>query len=250
MYRFFKALERNGALLPIWTVLAICLLLPGCGMIDTIQVGQAKTETKIVELGPASTADVEINLSAGELTVAGGAQELMDATFHYNVDDWQPNVDYKVENGLGKLLVEQPNNIDGVPISPRLVNSWAVLLNNSVPLELTIDTGAGKTNLDLRGLDLQKLQVKMGAGRTTIDLSSALDHDVQAEFEGGVGDLSVKLPAGMGVQISAASGLGGQANTGLIRDGDYWVNKAFGVSPHTLYLDIQSGVGGIELLTN
>jgi predicted membrane protein len=92
------------------------------------------------------------------------------------------------------------------------------------------------------------LRVEVGAGKTDIDLSSALDHDLSAVINGGVGSLSVKLPGDMGVRVSVDTGIGDLNSSGLTQDGGYLVNDAYGVSPNTLHLDISAGVGSIELM--
>lgn len=137
-----------------------------------------------------------------------------------------------------------------MPVGKAIVNKWDLRLNSSVPLDLEVETGAGESVLDLRGLDLADLQVNTGAGQTSIDLSSELQHDLHASVEAGVGDLSVKMPSGMGVRVSAASSIGSLTNTGPSKDGEYYVNEAYGTAPHTLFLDINAGIGSINLLAN
>jgi predicted membrane protein len=121
-------------------------------------------------------------------------------------------------------------------------------MNNSLPIDLDIETGASESELDLRSLDLTNLQVQTGAGTTQIDLSSVLDHDLQADVEGGVGELSVILPGEMGVRVALDQGIGGLTNSGLVKDGDYYVNEAYDVSPNTLFLNISAGIGAVELV--
>jgi hypothetical protein len=231
----------------IGTMLALCLLVVGCGLLDSAPAGDMRTETESVELGSADEARVHVRLGAGELAVTGGAETLMEATFEYNVDRWQPSVDYSLNGSQGVLLVEQPDAKIRV-FGGKLTNNWDLRFNDDLPIDLQIETGAGEAGLDLRGLNLTGLQVDVGAGNTTIDLSSALDHDLSASVTGGVGSLSVKLPDEMGVRVTASSGIGGLTNSGLSKDGDGYVNEAYGVSPHTLFLDITTGVGAIELL--
>jgi hypothetical protein len=79
-------------------------------------------------------------------------------------------------------------------------------------------------------------------------LSSALDHDLTVVIRGGVGELSVKLPGEMGVRVSADTGIGNLTNTGLVHDGSYFVNDVYGSSQHSLFLDIETGVGAIKLI--
>jgi hypothetical protein len=241
MNRYLNSMKWIGLML------ALCSLAVGCRLLDRAPVGDMKTETENVELGSADEAKVHIKMDVGELTVAGGADTLMQATFEYNVDIWQPSVDYSLNGDRGNLLVDQPDAKIPV-VGNEQFNSWDLRFNNSVPIDLEIETGAGESGLDLRGLNLSALQISTGAGTTTIDLSSALDHDLRASVEGGVGNLSVKLPDDMGVRVTVSSGIGGLTSSGLLKDGSAFVNEAYGVSPHTLTLDITTGVGAIELL--
>lgn len=144
------------------------------------------------------------------------------------------------------LLLEQ--RAQRTPVGRGRINDWQVLLNNTVPIDLSIDADAGSAQLDLRGLDLTALEVEIDAGTTAIDLSSPLDHDLQVTINGGAGAISVKLPDGMGVQATVDTGVGGLTNAGLTKEGDYYVNEEFGAAPYTLFLNITTGLGDIELL--
>jgi hypothetical protein len=226
--------------------LAFWLLISSCVLFNTTRVGDTRTDTQTVELGSASEARVRIEMGAGQLTVTNGAEALMQATFRYNVADWQPRLDYSVNGSQGVLLVDHSGG--AIPVGAELVNEWNLSLNNLVPIDLEVHTGAGETELDLRDLYLTALQVQIGAGNANIDLSSALDHDLNASISGGVGDVSVKLPGKMGVRVSVDTAIGGLTNSGLVKDGEYYVNDTYGSSPNTLLLDINAGVGSINLL--
>ena len=62
--------------LAIVTVLLVTL---GCGTTSSARVGSLQTESQSVELEGVEPVRVEIEMGAGELNVAGGADELMDA---------------------------------------------------------------------------------------------------------------------------------------------------------------------------
>jgi len=231
----------------IGAMLVLCILIVGCGLVNSANVGDLQTETKSIELGSADEAKVHVRMGIGELKVAGGADTLMEGTFEYNVDNWQPSVDYNLDGSQGVLLVDQPDA--KIPVVGRgAINNWGLQFNNGVPMDLKIDTGAGEAALDLRGLNLTGFELNVGAGNTNIDLSSALDHDLSTTIAGGVGKLTVKLPHDMGIRVTASSGIGGLTSSGLQKNGNSYVNEAYGVSPHTLFLDITAGVGAIDLL--
>jgi hypothetical protein len=230
-------------------ILAVWLLISSCGIIPTTtRVGETQTDTQTVELGSASQVDVHIMLGAGELSVAGDAENLMDGNFRYNIADLQPRVNYSVSGSQGELVVDHEDTEPSIPVGGSLVNEWNLRLSNEVPIELTIETGAGESELDMRGLDLTGLRIDTGAGVTNVDLSGALDHDLDVTINGGVGEITVTLPQEMGVRVSADTGIGGLTNSGLMREGDDYVNDAYGSAPYTLNLDIQAGVGSINLL--
>jgi hypothetical protein len=97
-----------------WGVIGLVLLLAGLALAtgcnaEPLRVGELQTESTTVELGAANTVLAEIDMGAGRLTIDGGSDELLQAQFTYNVEGWQPEVDYEVSDGLGRLQVNQPD---------------------------------------------------------------------------------------------------------------------------------------------
>jgi hypothetical protein len=229
--------------------LALWFGLIGCSLLSTTPVNEVRNDTQSIDLGSANTANVMINFAAGQLKVEGGADKLMEATFRYNVDDWKPQVNYNVNGSQGKLVVDNPGNNNKIPVGREVINEWDIRLNNAVPLDLEIRTGAGESNLDLSALDASNLRVEVGAGTTNLDLSGSWDHNVIADITGGVGQLSIKLPTGVGVRINLDTALVSVTANGLTKDEDGYVNQAYGSAAHTLTLELHAGVGSIDLST-
>ena len=80
-----------------------------------------------------------------------------------------------------------------------------------------------------------------------LDLSGAYDNPVDVAIRGGVGELTILLPSTVGVRVNVDQGLGPVNTEGLSSDGDFLVNNAYGTTGATLTLDIESGVGAINL---
>ncbi len=240
MKRHAIYIQSVSALLAIW------LAVLGCSTLRSASPRTLQTETQSVDLGAAEKAQVRIRMAAGEMKVDSGADSLMNATFRYNWDDWKPQVNYTVNGSQGDLTVDHKDN-NSPPITQNLINEWDIQLSNEVPIDLDIQTGAGKSTLNLNALDLTNLKVQSGAGESTIDLSGNWDHDVNAFIEGGAGKLTVMLPSDIGVRVDAQTGIGSVNAAGLTKEGDSYVNEAYGVSPYTLNLDIQAGIGAIDL---
>jgi predicted membrane protein len=107
--------------------------------------------------------------------------------------------------------------------------------------------GAGQSDLRVDGLNLTNLEVNMGAGELHLDLTEQKSN-LRADIEGGVGSATIRLPRDVGVRVEASGGLGSINAHGLQRDGDAYVNAAYGKTPASIDLTIEGGVGEINLV--
>jgi hypothetical protein len=182
---------------------------------------------------------------AGQLDVAGGSSRLLDANFSFNSSYSAPAVDYSVAGGIGQLRVAQSDQ------SAHFFgehNEWNLRFSDEVPLDLTVEMGAGQGRLHLRELTLTKLHVEMGAGEVDVDLTGDRQNQLEADIEGGVGRATVRLPRSVGVLARASGGIGGVSARGFNHDGDDYTNDAYGKTPGSIHLTVQGGVGQITLL--
>jgi len=211
---------------------------------EEMDIGPPQTESETVKLGEAKSARVEIEMPAGELSVVSGAKELLEANFSYAGTSSKPQVDYNVSAGQGRLTIRQPGSSHGRRGGR---NTWDLHLNNKVPMDLRVDQGAGRARLTLGGLALGRLEVKIGAGETDVDLTGDWKNDLTASIQGGVGRATVRLPTEVGVRASAQGGIGAIHVHGLRKDGDAYVNEAYGKSPVTVNVEVKGGIGEINL---
>lgn len=209
-------------------------------------VGELQRESRAVDPENAQSVRAELRMGAGELKVTGAADALMEADFSYNVADWKPQVNYEVSGETGELSVEQGSGEDG-SLGGDARNEWDLHFNDDAPINLSVQMGAGESDLDLDSLALTGLDLRMGAGETTVDLTGDYTRDFDATVEGGVGEATVLLPSDVGARVRAEGGLGQINAEGLQREGDSYVNDAYGESDVTLEVDIQSGIGEINL---
>lgn len=230
--------------------LVIAALLPmliGCGFWRPT-VGPTQAETQIPANG-ASSAHVELLLGAGELKLSAleprAGSNLAEAAFTYNIVSWQPTVDYTVNQGVGNLVIAQPKTTVVLPQQIRY--EWDVKLNQTIPLDLKLDMGAGKATLDLRGLTLNTVNIAAGAGELQMDLSGAWAQSAAITIEGGVGKVTLRLPKTVGVRVEATAGLGRVNANGFSKEGDVYVNTAHATSTVVLTITIKAGIGEVNL---
>jgi hypothetical protein len=235
--------------------------------VPRVRIGELRTESQTVERGSAEAVSIEIVMGAGDLEVTGGAEELLEADFIYNVAEFKPEVEYQND----RLVVRQPAfegrgslwDVDDYRYE------WDLRLNDDVRTEMSVTVGAGKSDLDLGSLSLASLQietgagevelnlrgassladldVKVGAGQLTADLTGARETDLRAIVEGGVGETTLRLPRDVGVRVEVERGLAPINADGWTRDGDAYVNDAYGASGPALRVTVRSGVGAINL---
>jgi len=209
-------------------------------------VGTLNTETKTVPLGEAKSADVRIRIGAGELTVQGGAKELLEGEFTTNIRRWMPEVDYRVLEGRGVIRIEPRRHSSGIPFG-NSKNRWDVRLQNGFPIELKVRLGAGESRLDLRDIDVTSLDINMGVGELSLDLSGDRKHDLNVSIDGGVGHATIYLPSDVGIRAKVDGGIGSVNARGLAKSNGAYTNDAYGKSPVTLNISIDAGIGSIDL---
>jgi hypothetical protein len=242
-------MARSGVVVLLIAMMAATAVLAGaCGTQrgGTQQVGKMQRESKSVDPKNAQSARAQLKMGAGELNLTGGADQLMEGEFSYNVSDWKPKVSYDVSGDEGELIVKQ-RSAEGADFSGDARNEWDISLNDELPTDLVVQLGAGESDLDLDSLALTGLDLQMGAGKTTVDLTGDYAQNFDASIQGGVGEATVLLPSEVGVKAKAEGGLGKINAQGLQTVGDSYVNDAYGESDITLSVDVQGGVGEINL---
>ena len=225
--------------------MAAAMFLGACGP-QRVEVGELRTQTRSVDAEDAESVRANLRIALGELNVSGGADELMEADFAYNVSAWEPRVNYELGGDTGELNVEQQALGEGIP-NRDVRNEWDLRLNDDIPMDLAVQMGAGVGNLDLDSLILTGLNLDMGAGATMVDLTGDWERDLSAVVRGGAGEVTLLLPSQTGVMVNAGTRLGRVNAEGLRKEGEAFVNGAYGDSDTTLEVDVSGGVGQINL---
>jgi hypothetical protein len=220
-------------------LVATAALLSGCGFNST---GETRNDTVTFDLDDSKSVRVNLRMGGGELKVTSGTAKLMEGNFSYNVPEWKPVVDYKA--GSGELSISQPGYSASFGNS---VNTWAVNLNRSVPLDIVANIGAGEASLALGELNLSRVDLNIGAGKMSVDLRGEPKRDYTVQILGGVGDTTVQLPKDVAISATATKGIGDISIEGLEQRDGVWVNPDRIGAPVTVRIDIKGGVGQINL---
>ena len=242
-----KNLTRFLIILTVLSTAGLGCVLTGAAGSLFYRTGETHQKQEVIPLKDAASAQIAVRMGAGDFRIGAGSDQLADTHFSYNVPSWKPTTDYSVRGGTAELGIEQPK-VTGIG-SGSIRNVWDLEFNPDIPLTLDVRLGAGESRLDLSQLTVNSLKMKTGVGFAEVDLTGERQQDVEVELRGGVGEVDVLLPAEVGVRVRVEGGLGEIDARGLTRQGDLYLNDAYGGTKPTLTLDIEGGVGGIHLIT-
>ena len=106
---------------------------------------------------------------------------------------------------------------------------------------------AGESKVNLRNTSVPAVIFNLFTGEASLDLSGKWHNDLEANIKGGIGELEIKVPYDTGVRI-AVSGLIGEVNIPFFeRNGKIYTNGQYGKSKYTLYLNVEAGIGQIDV---
>jgi hypothetical protein len=120
------------------------------------------------------------------------------------------------------------------------------MLNRDVPLDLTVRTGVGQSDLDLSLLKLTDLSINTGVGETTVIMPGS--GEVNGVINGGVGELIIQIPDGMAARIDVKTGLGNSQIAGEFeRNGDVYMSPGYETAVDRLNLELRAGIGQVTV---
>ena len=210
-------------------------------MVGAIAPGGGRPEEHLaLPLAGATSASVRLTFGAGKLAVSTAAPgNLVDGTFAGGV--------VRKSDGPGRIDLSQDTTF-GLPWLDH-GSEWTVGLTRDVPLDLRVDAGAARTDLDLSELLLRRLEIRTGASETHIRLPrNAGATDVKAET--GAASLTMNVPVGVAARIRLRMALGSSDvdEARFPRTSSGYESPDFGTATNRVDIDVQGGVGSVRIL--
>jgi len=250
---------------PLLALAAVSCVFTG----PRFEIGELQTENQTVEYSGLNTISADIEMGFGELNISGGAENLLEAKFSYNVTEMKPELDFEGD----RIDVHSPQvdiGFDSFLDMDDFQNVWDLSFSDEIAIDLEIDLGAGRAQLDLGSLKVNELHLGAGAGEVEVDLSNSttlselsidagvgeitLDlhgdwpQGLRADVQAGVGEITIWLPSEVGVRVDVQGGLTDIDTRGLDRSGRSYFNSAWGESDVEIRITINAGVGEINLM--
>ncbi len=238
-----------GLLLIAVLVLAVQGALPQTVTANALTVD--RTETLSEDLKGNTRANVEIRFGAGYLNVdalSEGSPQLAQGSLDMSRNE-SLNKSYSGTGGSGILRIESRGiwNLGPGAWTTSNKKRWSVSLNRDIPLDLSIGTGAGQSNLDLTALNLTSFDLNGGVGQVTIKLPMHGRYSVK--IDGGVGQVVLMFPQGVAARVHVNTGLGGVKTQGFNQVGKDYTTGNFNTATDRADVQVDGGVGEIVLKT-
>jgi hypothetical protein len=201
--------------------------------------GSPDVEELALPLDGATDAVIKLRFGGGTLSAAAAAPgNLVDGRYIGGVRH-NPR-------GKGRVDLEQDTS-NGLPWIDRR-SEWTVGLTAEVPLDLTVETGASRTSLDLSALKVRTLELRSGASETRVILPRAAGvTTVRADT--GAASLVIEVPAAVAARIRSRVAIGSsQVDTGRFpRVGDVNESPDYATAENRVDIEVRGGVGSVRV---
>ena len=230
-------------------VLACILTIVGLRVVPSVSVGLGTPDLEHFDYGAKGleSATVRIELGAGELYVSslGDSAHLYEAEIHYNQLRTEVSSS-EMRDGDHVQVILKSRHLGVTPAGVQALDKWRVRLNAGIPMRLGVSSGVNRSTLDLEGLSLTRLDLRMGVGDVALVLSR--DGPYDAYVDGGIGRLDIEIPLGTEVRVRVDGGLGKvDVADRLQRHEGYYVTPGYDASSDAIDLDIDGGIGVITI---
>ena len=214
-----------------WGAVAlVAALVPGA-----LSAQSWKTVTMSRQLEDNDEVRVFVEYGAGHFTVRSVDEGLLyRMNLRYDEDKFEPVADFSGDRlHLGVETIGSGINLKG-----REAGEMELELARGIPIDLDLEFGAVKADIDLGGLALTDLDLSTGASESTVDVSEPNPLGMgTAKFEAGASEFTVRRLGNLNAErIEVDAGVG-SITLGL--DGEWQADAE---------LNIDIGLGSLELL--
>ncbi|MBN1440318.1 MAG: hypothetical protein JW929_13000 [Anaerolineales bacterium] len=215
-----------------------------------IRPAASAVEAVTIPLQGASRADVRIRHGAGRLLVREGAgsNALAEGSFTGGLR----HTEYR-QGDLLDAELRVPDDVwmnFGGPwiFGPWTPIVWDMRLNESIPMTLDLETGAGESRLDFSTLKAEDIRLKTGASSTEMTLPARAGK-IRVQVSSGAASVVLRIPDGVAARIAVESGLAGISvdQNRFPRSGKGYQSADFDRAENAADIRIETGVGAVEI---
>jgi hypothetical protein len=211
----------------------------------------------------------KIVFPAGRIRILKGDSNLVKCNFKCTNSEWKPNISFQENSLSGEISIEPNKKRESLDLKKSDTCRWIIEFNPKKKYDIDLQMGAGKGDLNLEGLFIQKLNLELGAGdvnvnlkntsvpnidlavgagKAIIDLTGIWNNNLIAKIAGGVGEIEVHLPKDVGVKAEVNGLLGDVEASGFSKKESTYSSNNLGKTTYTLNLEIDGAIGKVKLV--
>jgi hypothetical protein len=240
----------------VGALVLILLLVAAASAIDAIPGAiSGSTAPAVTTRFSAAAAEVvkprlELSVGAATVNVHSGATgaNLYQATISAPGDE-KPQV--RLDPTTGTLSVTLPGRNGFDWTDRRAARMVDLTLDDQLPWELALSTGATQSTLDLSNLKLTSVSIDSGASSIRLTLPKP-SGTIPVNVSGGAMHLTVQRPAGAPIRVNWSGGassvsVDGQEFGGLFHEGQVFASPGFATATDRFDFSIQGGAGSTTI---
>lgn len=247
--------RRSGIWAGITVAIILAMFTGGVWLVQTttnIWAGELVTQDVSEKLDGADSAEVFIDMGAGVLEIDSmTSNSLLVSGTIQSSDDEKVREVFELEGDTAVFEL----STRGINYKPSWFfdeeidreKTWELSFNDSVALDLVIDSGFGVTDIDASGLLLNSLEVDSGVGEIIVYLPPTGQYDVT--IDAGVGQVTVYIPDEIEVRMQLDTGIGDTTISGdFVKRNGFYYSDDFEGADDFVDLSIDGGVGQIRVI--
>lgn len=192
-----------------------------------------------------SSAELNLKIPAGSITIRGLEDNLLNA--RYPGTDVKETID-TMDGGSRKVF-----NISSDKLtigSNTSSNKWdySYELNNGIPWDVSIETGATDADLDFRDTVLKNLELNSGAGDIEIKIGK-VDRKAIVAADVKASDFSISIPKEVGYKAVIRGAIKDVTINGndYVKDGDVYTSVNYNTAAQKVDMNLDVAVGDITI---
>ena len=213
----------------------------------------------VVHMNTSESVDLSVpmepNLEKALLKLNTGAMKLkMEATDQelLVVKDFPFNPELRLndkDNGRQKEISLSTSSVNFIGPNDEYRESL-IQVNKNVVWSLEAKLGAAASEMDLREVPFERINMEVGAGDFRLKLSQT-DMDSQVNINAGASQVVLELPRDINARITAKNVLSQTSIDGRYwnQQGDEYTSMAFDPRKPVMEIDIKMGVGRLEIIS-
>lgn len=248
---FIFGKERKSVWLIVGIIILILIFAGGFVLWGNVTNSRSLVKSDIKELvdGQATSAELDVNFGAANLIISETSDQNI-VTGSINTIG-KPEIINQVNGNKQKIIINQLKNGPNFWIPNQGKDELDLKLTDKIPIDLFVNTGASKFDLNLENIKLTNLNINCGASSGRIKIGSETK-DINVIVKSGASNFNLIVPKNAGLNIINKSGLSGNNfnNLGLVKNGQNYKSTNFETALQKVNISFEAGVSSLNIEQN